>query len=302
VSTPNRSTIGPDVESQVNNAIKRGAAAVIFVDPDLSRYVDVPSSFFAPVNPYKRLEANFPVRQPGGVPVIVMSVPAAQRLMAPTGIELGPYTRWLEAGSDATTRTTSRELPVRAHVLVPLEQVTAHVRTVVGEVADVPADAGRVVVWAVRRAGTSHPSADVIAAVAGGFASRRVPFVFVDFDPSVDSNANARAVADVLKDRRIALIIVLDGLDGSALRFSTPFGDLVPAIDLYAEKAAASHVVTRVTEDPSRWTWTGIAPFIAAKAILVTGNGAAGDLRADAAALIGYIAGRYALGAEELPR
>jgi hypothetical protein len=302
VRFPIRTTIGPDVESQVTNAIKRGAAAVIFVDPDLPRYVDVPSSFFTPVNPYKRLEGSFPVGQLGGTPVLVISVPTAQRLLASTGLDITGYATWLEAGSDATARSGSRELGLRARVAVPLERVSAHIRTIVAEVGDVPRDAGRVLVWAVRRPGAAHPAADVLGALVGSLVARRVPFVFVDFDVSVDPNGNARMVADALKDRRIALILVLDALDGSDLRFTTPFGELVPAIDHYAEKASAPHIVTRATQDPTRWTWPGIAPFAETKAVLIAGAGGGGDLRADAAALIGYIAGRYALGAEELPR
>jgi hypothetical protein len=50
------------------------------------------------------------------------------------------------------------------------------------------------------------------------------------------------------------------------------------------------------------WTWPGAAPYIEDRAIIVTGTGGAGDPRADAAALIGYLAGRRFLGAEELLR
>jgi hypothetical protein len=35
---------------------------------------------------------------------------------------------------------------------------------------------------------------------------------------------------------------------------------------------------------------------------IVSGNGGSGDLRGDAATLVGYLGGRPALGAEEVPR
>jgi ABC-type dipeptide/oligopeptide/nickel transport system permease subunit len=57
-SNGSRIAMGPDVESSILSAKKRGAAAVLFIDPDLPRYVNVPVSFFTPVNPYRRLEAT----------------------------------------------------------------------------------------------------------------------------------------------------------------------------------------------------------------------------------------------------
>lgn len=116
----------------------------------------------------------------------------------------------------------------------------------------------------------------------------------------MDSKANARAVADVLRDRRIALVVVLERLDGTALRFTTANGELIPALDLYAEKAAARHEVTRTTA--SATVVSEVAPLIELKTVVVTSTGGKGDLRADAAALVGYLAGRLALGAEELPQ
>ena len=48
------------------------------------------------------------------------------------------------------------------------------------------------------------------------------------------------------------------------------------------------------------WKWPGSGAYADTRAVLVQGAGAAGDLRSDAAALLGYLAGRRALGAEEL--
>ncbi len=302
VSSTIRTTIGPDVESSIQNAIKRGAAAVLFVDPDLPRYVDVPSSFRTPVNPYKRLEANDRIIDPVGVPVVVLSPAAAERLVAPVGLSVMPLLAFIESGSEETRHSPSRDLSARARVDVSLEKATAHVRTFIAEVGDQGTEAGRIVVWAVRRPGAAHPTGDVLSALVAELAHRGLPFLFVDFDPSVDAGANALAVKDALAGRRIALMFVLDGLDGSSLRFTTPFGELVAAIDHYADQAGARHAITRSTESIETWSWPGIRPFVYTKAIFITGNGGSGDLRGDAAGLIGYIAGRYALGAEELPR
>jgi len=116
----------------------------------------------------------------------------------------------------------------------------------------------------------------------------------------VDPRANAQAVSQVLGPRRIDLVVVIDELDGDALRFTTANGDLIPAFDLYADKADARHVTTTATAPIGELT--NVVPFIDQPTVVVTGSGGASDLRPDAAALIGYLAGRLALGAEELRR
>ena len=171
----------------------------------------------------------------------------------------------------------------------------------VGEVEGVFGDTGRVLVWSERK--QDEPDSltrDVLAALARTLADRRVPFVFVDFDPAIDKKANAKAIAQALQSRRISLVLVLDRLDGSALRFMTANGELIPALDLYAEKADARHEVTRTTATAS--VVADIAPLLDYKTVVVSGNGGPGDLRLDAAALVGYLAGRLTHGAEELPR
>ena len=95
-------------------------------------------------------------------------------------------------------------------------------------------------------------------------------------------------------------VVVLDELQGSALKFVTPYGDLIPALDLYADKANARHEVTRTTELIG--ALSGVAPFVDLKTVVIKGSGTAGDLGPDAAALIGYLAGRQGARAEELPR
>ena len=101
-------------------------------------------------------------------------------------------------------------------------------------------------------------------------------------------------------DRRIALVLVLDRLDGGALRVTTPNGDLILALDHYADRAGARHEVTRTTTPPS--AMPDSVPFIDLKTVVLSGTGGDGDLRPDAAAFVGYLAGRLALGAEEVPR
>lgn len=302
VSNGSRLSTGPDVESTILNAIRRGAAAVLFVDPDLARYVTVPTGFFTPVNPYGRLEALLPVTDVGGVPVVVLSPAAADRLLASTGIVASAIASRVDADSELARHSSSRELGTRAVVEVPLKKANAHVRSVVGEVPGVAADAGRVVVWAVLHPGSAHPPSDVAVALARQLARSDLPFIFVAFDPSVDPNGNARQVAAALAGRRVGLLLVLDSLEGSALTFATPFGDLIPALDLYAEKAGTSHVVTRGITSTSTWSWPGRAPFVEQRAAAISAMGGVGDRRADAAAVIGYLAGRIAMNAEEMRR
>jgi hypothetical protein len=305
---PNRGlngyAFGPRVDESIGHAIKQGAAAVVFVDRDLSNYTDRVENFVngltAGLNPYLRLQRDSPPTATSGVPVVVLDATTAQGLVAPTGLDLTPFFDFDENGSDRYNRSPSRDLGLTARVEVPLARETASVTSLVGEVPGVPADAGRVLIWTVRKSGAPSPASDVGVALARALAPRHVPFVFVDFDRSVDPRANAQTIGEVLKDRRITLVLVLDQLDGQALRFTTPYGDLIPMMNLYADRAGARFEETRTT--PPIDALAGVAPFIQVKTVVVTGNGGGGDLRPDAAALVGYLAGRLALGAEELPR
>lgn len=310
---------GPDITTHVKNALRRGAAAVVLVDPSLPAQQRLSTGIVQ--NPYQRIESEQPVERTTGAPVIVVSAAAADRLLGPAGITpsqmyatlastaapgtINITSWWLTAEGDFAQRSVARELGVRAQVDVPLAVVQAHVRTALAETA-APADAPRIVVWAVVHPSTigDREPVDVLAQVARTFRDRNAAFVFVAFDPSVDPSGNARMVADALKGRKLVLFIVLDDLVGRELTFRTPFGDLIPAFDLYADRTGAPHAITRSTVNPNSetWVWPGSAPFIESKAVLVRGSGPAGDLRADAAALLGYIAGRAAQGAEELPR
>jgi len=310
---------GPDVETHIKNAIKRGAAAVLLVDPLLPRLPRVTTGNTQ--NTYQRVEQQSPITRVAGVPVIVMSPSVADRLLVPFGISTTDIyasvgagvtvgtifvsPTWIPTDSRYAEASMARDLGTRARVEVDAAEVRAHVRSVIAE-SVAPASQARIVVWAVL-----HPSSvgdrepiEAMVAAARAIAGRSTPLIFVAFDPSVDAAGNARMVADVVRARTIGLVIVLDDLVGSALQFRTPFGDLVPAFDRYADKAGVPHLLTRgtVSRDSELWTWPGIAPFIDDRSIVVSGAGAAGDLRAATAALLAYVAGRAALGAEELPR
>jgi ABC-type dipeptide/oligopeptide/nickel transport system permease subunit len=305
-------TAGPSGDVAIARAITRGAAAVIYVDVGLDYEmrsgrgnVD-PTSMGPPtgvqgLGTYLETERIFPVTRTSGVPVVVVSSAVANQLLAPLGLDVTPLLGWDVFGDSVNHRTSgARDLGVTARVEVPLERQRAAVTSLVAEVDGLGADTGRIVVWAVRKPTATNPAGTLLAALSRSLGTREVPFVFVDFDPSVDPVANAKAIREALGDRRIALVLVLDFLDGTALQFTTPYGDLIPAMNLYAEKADARFEPTRLTARVS--ALDEIAPFLDVKTVLVSGNGRFGDVRPDAAALVGYIAGRHALGAEELPR
>jgi len=73
---------------------------------------------------------------------------------------------------------------------------------------------------------------------------------------------------------------------------------LIPAFDLYAEKAGAPHDITRRTLTVDQ---VG-SPMPDLKTVVIGTIGTGPDARADATAVIGYLAGRLALGAPELGR
>lgn len=308
VVTGTRQMAGPEPETSIGNALKRGAAGVLFVDPTLPQLPRAQTN--RATNPYLRLMANSPVRTVVGRPVVVLSLSAADRLLAPAGIAPSEdyaslESRFIPTDGERATRSVARALDMDARIDVPTELSRAHVRSTVAEVPGADADVARVMIWAITQGGTGpEPTTDVLAALARSLASRRVPIVLVAFDPRIDPEGNARGVAQRLAGERVGLIIVLDDLAGDALTFTSPFGDLLPAIDTYANKAGARHVPTRTTLSrlTEPWSWPGVNSFSHTKTMLVSGNGEHGDLRPDAAALAGYLAGRLALHAEELPR
>lgn len=299
---------GPLPPFSINRAIERGAAGVIFIDPALYLYNDLQSSdtiygfggLTGGANPYGRTEREGPAIKADGVPVVILGAAPGTQLLAAFGIDIGPLLAYDKRGVGRYSVSPARELGASARVEVPVERKVASVTSYVGEVAGAAADASRVVIWAPRRSDTERPSGAVIAALARALGDRGVPLVLVDFDPAIDPRENARHIRRALGDREIGLVVVLDKLDGSVLRFTTPYGELIPAFDRYAAHSAASYEVTRETSPPS--ALDGLAPFPLVKTIVVSTAGGDGDARGDAAAVIAYLAGRLALGAPELPR
>lgn len=304
---PNGYLVGPAGDEQIKKAIARGAAAVIYVDPALSFYTEEVKPFVTrlgeltgSINPYSRYEKIFPPERVVGVPVMLIDDIAAQQLLAGTGVDLSEVRRFDDRTPDKYRVSPARELGLSARVAVPLQDRTASVVSFVGESAGVsPETGGRILLWTERRLGADN-ARDVLAAASRALGARHAPFIFVEFDPSIDAIANRKAVREVLKDRRIRLVIVLDRIEGTALKVTTPYGDLIPAFDHYADQAGARHEVTRTT--PGVGAIEDVTPFPDLPTVLITGAGGHGDLRPDAAALIGYVAGRLALGAEELSR
>lgn len=303
---PTNYTVGPSGDDQIAKAIKRGAAAVIFVDPALHLYTDEQKPFTTrsgeltgSLNPFTRLERISPPTRADGVPVMLVDLVAARQLVAGTGIDLSAFDRYDDRVPEKYRVSPARELALRARVEIPLEHRSGAVTSYVGESPGVPADAGRVLLWVERKPGSEN-ARDVLVAGARALGPRHAPFIFVEFDPAVDAIANRRAVREALKDRRITLVIVLDRIQGSALKFTTPYGDLIPALDHYAAVSGARHEVTRTTARMG--SIEDVTPFPDIRTVLITGAGGSGDLRPDAAAVVGYLAGRLALGAEELRR
>jgi peptide/nickel transport system permease protein len=303
---PNGYLVGPSGDEQIKKAIARGAAAVIFVDPALSYYADQVKPFTTRsgeltggINPYSRYEKTFPPGREVGVPVMLIDDIAAQQLLAGMGVDLSEVRRFDDRTPDKYRVSPARELGLSARVTVPLQDRTASVTSFVGESDGVSTDTGRVLLWTERRLGADN-ARDVLGAAARALGARHTPFIFVEFDPAIDAIANRKAVREVLKDRRITLVIVLDRIEGTALKITTPYGDLIPAFDHYADQAGARHELTRTTSGIG--AIEDVTPFPDLPTVLITGVGGHGDLRPDAAAVVGYLAGRLALGAAELPR
>ena len=300
-------TPGPYVADSIANAIKRGAAAVIFVDPALDLYTDVPfpavyqtrEGVLAGPNPYLRIERESPPTTLTGVPVIVLDTAAAEQLLAPLGLDMQPFIGLPDYRSPEFDRSPARDLGVTARVEVPLSRQVVASKSLVAEVPGISPQTGRVMVWLLHSS-SSGSGQIVLGAIAQVLGPRRAPFVLVDFDDSGDAAGSTAAVREVLADRRIVLVVVLDQLQGSALKFVTPYGELIPALDLYADRANARHEVTRTTELIG--ALSGVAPLVDVRTVVIRGSGTAGDLRPDAAAFIGYLAGREDARAEELPR
>ena len=322
-SSPRSITQGQDFELTITNALKRGAVAVLYIDPGLPT---LPVTTFRGnlINPYRRLADTVPLKRPDGPPVIVLSLNAGERILGPLGVS--PTAIWNAMGRTAATglggpgpgfafgvklvqsddpiakTSYARDLGTQAHVELPVARVAATPKSYVGVT---PGEPSRVLIWAVMPAtrGSSRPATDALAAFIRSLAGRTgAGIAVVAFDRTVDTLGNARAIADLLGRTRWDTIVVLDDLEGERLRFDTIFGDLIPMFDQYAGRAGSRAVITRGISNPETWSWPGMEAFPKSRATIVRATGEGGDVRADVAALLGYVAGRDALAAPELRR
>lgn len=302
-----------DFETAVSNALKRGARAVLYVDPALPT-LPLTATNAARPNPYIRLGESVPIERADKPPVIVLSLGAAERILGPFGVSptaiwdrLGPnvgfggtQTRMVESNDPIWQRTLARDLGVRAHLTLPVDRVTGTSRSLVGTTGASP----RILMWAVTP-GTrlsSRPALDALSGTIRALKDRTgEEIAFVVFDRTADPLGNARQIAEYLGRTTWDLIVVLNDLMGERLRFETQSGDLIPAFDEYARLSGARAEVTRGSA-PDDFTWPGIQAFPKSRSVVVSGTGGEGDLRADTAALLAYVAGRDALGAPELRR
>ncbi len=304
---PERGTQGPDFQSTVANALKRGAAAVLYVDPLRATYPAVPR-LGGRVNPYLRLAEVAPLESVSGPPVFAIDVAAADRFLegsGPTASNIYGLLRetfgGLRANDPSTRMSRARALPVSIHVELPIALVRSTSRTLAAK-TPAPPGAPQIVVWAVtpdRDDGTGG-AADVISAAArtirGGPGAA---VAFVAFDPRADAAADARAVRERLGDGPIDLILVIQSMAGGQLQFQTAYGDLVPVIDRYADLARARYRITRGTSSIDLVQWPGVSAFPTTRSVVMRGDGA-GDVRPDAAATVGYAIARWTLHAPEL--
>jgi len=288
---------GFSVGTAVTDAINRGAAGVVLVDP----FVGKPGSSLYPrsvlaLNAYAAIEELFPPKSVSGVPVVAVDPDAARTLVAPLGLDMTPLLGY-DPADKKWDRSLSRSLGAATRIAVPLREDVSVVTSDVAEVPGFSPDTGRVVIWATHAAGTTTSEAnrrDVLASLARFASARHAPFIFVDFDV----HADALAIREFLSSRKVLVVIVLDRLDGNVLQFTTANGDLIPAFDLYAEMAGAPHDITRRTLTVDQ---VG-SPLPDLKTVVLGTIGTGPDARADATAVVGYLAGRLALGAPELGR
>ena len=310
---PRFATVTQDFETAVTNALKRGARAVLYVDPALLT-LPLTATNAARPNPYIRLGESLPLERTDKPPVMVLSLGAAERILGPLGVSptaiwdrLGPnvgiggtQTRVVDSDDAIWQRTFARDLGVRAQLSLPVARVTATSRSLVGTTGAAP----RILVWAVTP-GTrlsSRPALDALASTIRALADRKgEEIAFVVFDRTADPLGNARQIAEHLGRTTWDLIVVLDDLAGERLRFETQSGDMIPAFDEYARLSGARAEVTRGSASDD-FTWPGIQAFPKSRSVVVSGTGGEGDLRADTAGLLACIAGRDALRAPELRR
>jgi peptide/nickel transport system permease protein len=300
----------PTADTLIASALKRGAAAVLWVDPSRAQIIARGQP-----DPYRRMVSDDPITKAEGQPIFVITVDAADQLLAPVGLRATDILQAQQQGDLTTTDGTSmaRALPERAHLELPIAPVTTSSHSLV---ALTPASAGthRAIIWAVAPSATtgSRSAADALSALVRALAGRDVPpLAFVLFDPRGDPAANAKAVRAVLGSTPIDDVFAIESLGGTSLRFSTVYADLVPAIDDYAARVGARATRTPGVLNPATpetgdlMRSAGLTPFVDDHWLLISGQGPVtddGELREDAAAVLGYLVARYAERAPELIR
>jgi len=303
-------TPAPTADTLMQSAIKRGAAAILWVDASRAQIIERGQP-----DPYRRLVADDPLTTAAGVPIFMLTPEAADRILAPVGIKATAILRGQLQGDSAATPGSSmaRELPERAHVELPIAPVASSSHSLVA-LTPAPAGAHRLVIWAVAPslATGSRSAGDALSALVRALAGRAMPpLVFVVFDPRGDPVANAKAVRATLGTTPIDDVLAIESLGGSRLRFATVYCDVVPAIDDYAARAGAAALRTAGALNPDApetgdlMIAAGLSAFVNDHWILISGQGPvsdADDLRADAAAVLAYAVARYAAAAPELVR
>jgi peptide/nickel transport system permease protein len=292
----------PDVATVIGNVLRRGAAAVLYVDPMKGRYAAAPG-FGRQVDPYKRLSQVQPIENRVGPPVLVLSPAVAERLLAPAGLSANAIYR--EPGRSVSLAT---DLPSRAQIEVPVDLATVTSRSVVAERPGPEANGRRLLVWAVSPDLVDGSSAAIDAAAAFARAlpnSGGVALTIVAFDPSGDTAKNASAVRAALGDGDPDLLLVVSSLRGDRLQFLTATPEFVPVPDGYAERAQIPYQPTLTLTGEFDWTWPGVRAYPAAPTMWLRGAGTQSDerdLRSDAAAFLSYAFARYELHAPEIWR
>ena len=300
----------PAADTIIDAALRRGAVGILLVDASRAQILGRGQP-----DPYRRLALDDPIQSAVGAPIFLITTDAADRILAPVGIRATDILRaQLQGDVGATSgRSMARELPDRAHIELPIAPVSVASRSLVA-LTPAPEGAHRLVIWAVApsRSTSSRSAADALTALVRVLAARQAPaLAFVVFDPRGDPFANAKAVRAALGSTPIDDVFAIESLGGTRLRFSTSYGDLVPAIDSYAEQVGAPFVRTANSlplDTPATgdlMSAAGLSVFTAEHWVLISGQGPvtdASDLRGDAAAVLAYVVSRYADRAPELVR
>ncbi len=300
----------PTADVLMQSALKRGAVAILWVDA--SRALNLSRG---QPDPYRRMALDDPIQKTEGVPIYLITTAAADRLLESTAIRATDILRAQLQGDVAMTsgKSLARELPDRARLELPIAPVSTSSHSLVA-LTPAPAGVHRLIIWAVApsRVTGSRSAADALSALVRVLVGRPTPpLAFVIFDPRGDPVANAKAVRAALGSTVIDDVFAIESLGGTRLRFSTTYGDLVPAIDVYAERVGAAFVRTAnglPIDTPATgdlMNAAGLSVFTDEHWVLISGQGSvtdADDLRDDAAALLAYVVARYADHAPELVR